>query len=194
MSLIPCGRHRNHDSIWNLSRLALSIALKCKRLLYRSEHYGIFKIWFNANRKNLNPNQTEEDYFEEYLEAARDAKKPFEESSVELAACLAKEANHPENLDKLPSQELSLLAAMCFHLQAINNNEGKFFLGLKDVVSYLFPDITLQTASRRLKALYQNYKVIERTSIGSSGRGKASEFLWVGKVHLSKDEAVPCHL
>ena len=107
---------------------------ECNRNLNISEHRKIFEKWLVGNDANLNPNQTADDYFSEYLESVKGAKTGIEESAVACAAALAKEGQYPLNLKNLPNQELTLLAALCFNLQQLNNREGKFFLGLKDII------------------------------------------------------------
>ena len=193
-TLIPRGRNKNHASLFNLGRLSLSIARKCKRNLNISEHRKIFEKWLGGNEANLNPNQTADDYFSEYLESVKGAKTGIEESAVACAAALAKEGQYPLNLNNLPNQELTLLAALCFNLQQLNNSDGKFFLGLKDIISHLFPNISASTASRRIRSLHKEYGTLKRTSIGNSKSGMASEYLWIGEVSQSEDETVPCNL
>ena len=193
-TLIPRGRNKNHASLFNLGRLSLSIARKCNRNLNISEHRKIFEKWLVGNEANLNPNQTADDYFSEYLESVKGAKTGIEESAVACAAALAKEGQYPLNLKNLPNQELTLLAALCFNLQQLNNREGKFFLGLKDIISHLFPNISASTASRRIRSLHSEYGTLKRTSIGNSKSGMASEYYWIGEVRQSEDEAVPCNL
>ena len=72
-TLIPRGRNKNHESLFNLGRLSLSIARRCNRNLNISEH-EIFEKWLVGNEANLNPNQTADDYFSEYLESVKGAK------------------------------------------------------------------------------------------------------------------------
>ena len=89
-TLIPKGRNKNHDSLFNLGRLSLSIARKCNRNLNISEHRKIFEKWLVGNEANLNPNQTADDYFSEYLESVKGAKTGIEESAVACAAAFGK--------------------------------------------------------------------------------------------------------
>ena len=148
----------------------------------------------DLNQENLNLNQTHEDYYNEYIEAVGDVKKPSTESALVMAALMAEQGNYPKELNNLPSKEQTLLAGMCYNLQEINNDGGKFFLGLKGIIHHLFPGITIATASRRLNSLCSPHEVIERIKLGSQGSGKVSEFMWKGMPTDLEDEAVPCHL
>ena len=111
-----------------------------------------------------------------------------------MAALMAKQGKYPKELNNLPSKEQTLLAGMCYNLQEINDDGGKFFLGLNGIIHHLFPRITIATASRRLNSLRNPREVIERITLGSQGSGKVSEFMWKGMPTDLEDEAVPCHL
>ncbi len=192
--IIPKVPKRNPDSLFNLARISVDIARRCHRNLTHKEHRQIHNIWLDLNQENLNPNQTHEDYYNEYIEAVKGVKYSETESALHVAALLAKEGKYPEGLANLPSGELTLLAGMCYNLQKINDNSGGFFLGLNDIIIHLFPQVTVMTASRRLNSLCSPHEVIERIKLGSQGSGKVSEFMWKGMPTNLENEAVPCHL
>jgi len=124
----------------------------------------------------LDPEQTEDDYFSEFMANYRRAKVPIGKPMFLAALETAKTATTPPQVVEVYSTPtIHLLARLCRELQRLWGDEP-FPLSCRHVAPFL--GVTFQTANKWLRGL-EGCGFIKTVVKGSEGAKRASQFRYL---------------
>lgn len=171
---LPTAPHQTNNLLFNLARDVLAQEKRHGRTFTPAERLAVFDRWFSLSRPEF-LTHSREVYLEEFLLKRRYAKKPLDESPLQVAWITSGTRPPPPETQGL-GDGTRRLASFCREL-AIANDPKPFFLSCHAAAGLL--NVTPTTAHRYLSRLV-GLGLLDELEKGSSKEHKATSFLYRG--------------
>lgn len=125
---MPDAPHENNWHLFTLARAIKSLEVQ-QGTFSNGERLEVFSQWYQqaSARKVLRPDQTEEDYMMEFVNAYRKAKYPLGSAVIARAWKRAQESEPPPEALQFKNPKTRLLVALCRELQ-VEAGKEPFYL------------------------------------------------------------------
>jgi hypothetical protein len=175
-SSLPNRLHENHKCLFNLARTVKALELQVARKWPMDKRKELFMHWYERAKPFLNPSQSQDDYWFEFLEAYDNANHPFGVNVITDAWDAANSKEPPDVARQFDSDQIRLLVSFCRELQVLCGDRS-FFLASR-TVKRLFELDSHVTGARWLKGLCRTgiLKVVEQ---GGRETNKATRFRYL---------------
>lgn len=126
----PTSVHQNYHLALVLARGVKALEIQGGKKFTPQEHSEIHNRWLKLAKNYLRHEQSESDYFMEYLNAYRLAKFPLGSIALQKALEAARKNPLPDSvLPWIKDPDVRLVAALCRELQAQNGKEPLYLSG-----------------------------------------------------------------
>jgi hypothetical protein len=179
---MPKAASGNHQSLHLLQRCLFTMKIQGKlgKAAFEGLQKEAFVEWHEGNRF-LDPRQSEQDYFEEFIECGLQAKRPYGVGSLSLAWDRAKQAEPDEAAKAFTQPEKQRLVLLCRELQRLQGDKP-FFLSARSAAGLV--GVTPITASRWLRQ-FEALKILACVKKGGIQDKQASEFKYLPDANYS---------
>lgn len=172
---LPKQKNDNHRCLFTLARAVKALELSEQRTFQLPEMKNIFLQWHSRSRSFLNPAQSQDDYWFEFLDAFENADHPLGVDVIAEAWTRASRNQPPPEAQQFDTKEVRLLVSFCRELQMMRRDKP-FFLASR-TVQRLFKHDTHISGARWLRGLCRSgiLKVAEQ---GGPKTNRATRFLY----------------
>jgi hypothetical protein len=177
---VPTDEHTNHACLWELARGVRGLEEQEGGRWPEADLWKrVFIPWYRAAHPLLRSNQSQDEYWIEFLESYHNVKHPLGEGVLDLTLKRALVAPPPPEAEQFTDQKIQRLVAWCRELQR-TLPDSPFFLSTRTVVARLGFG-TPMAALRVLRHLARR-KILERVTTGGHGTRDAATFWYRGKL------------
>lgn len=173
---LPKETHQSHKSLFVLARAIKALSLSQGRTIPITEMKSTFLKWHTRAMPFLDPSQSQDDYWFEFLEAHERAAHPLGVDVLTSAWESAHSKPPPAVAMQFASPEIQRLVSFCRELQMMSKT-SPFFLSTRSVQK-LFALPTPMSASRWLKGLCRS-QILKVEEQGKLNSGRASRFRYL---------------
>ena len=174
---IPTEQHNNHERLFTLARRVKAFAMGRPAPLSEADLRAIFSIWYERAVGFLRADQAWDEYYDEFVEALGDVKRPGGDAVVDIAWRAVSAPNHslPPEAELVVDVRLKKLVALCHLLQGLAGPEP-FYLACR-TVQRLFNLKTHEQAAIWLRVLRKK-KIIAEVVKGGPNSMRATRYYY----------------
>jgi hypothetical protein len=174
---IPAQHHGNHERLFTLARRLKAFEMGRPAPLPEAELRAVFSLWHERANGFLRPDQAWDEYYQEFVEAYEDVRRPGGEAVVDIAwrAISTTSGPLPPEAALFVDARLQKLVALCHLMQALAGPEP-FYLACR-TVQRLYGLRTHEQAASWLRLLRKK-KVIDETTKGGPASMRATRYYY----------------
>jgi len=183
----PSQQHGNHERLFTLARRVKAFEQGRPAPLSEAGLQAVFSVWYERAAGFLRQDQTWDEYYQEFVEAYGDVKRPGGKAVVDIAwqAVSATNSPLPPEAALFRDVRLQKLAALCHLLQAMAG-AGPFYLSCR-TVQRLFALKSHEQAAVWLRLLRRK-GIIEEVTKGGPSNMRATRYFYRSVVGAQEGE------